>query len=60
MLCPEIHGETGLDSLAGGSLLGEAHNRAVSYERAVPRMFEVISQQHTNRSSDLMNHLCYP
>lgn len=50
MLCPEIHGDSGLDSLAGGSLLpGNAVAANRQYARAVPRMFEVISRHYADR-----------
>ncbi len=50
MHCPEIHGESGLDSLAGGSLLTSSiATTGRQYARAVPRMFEVISQHFASR-----------
>lgn len=53
MLCPEIHGETGLDCLAGGSILDplQGDPQSANYERAVPRMFAVISQHHASRQT---------
>ncbi len=55
MLCPEIHGDSGLDSLAGRSLLtGNTHGKAAvnqQHSRAVPRMFEVISRHHAERQA---------
>ena len=55
MLCPEIHGDSGLDSLAGRSLLTGLTRSSIAadrqYARAVPRMFEVISRHHAERQA---------
>ena len=44
-LCPEIHGESGLDGPHGGALLSRASRSALPH-KAVPFMFERIAAEH--------------
>lgn len=52
MLCPEIHGDSGLDGPHGGHLLAAApaaEAPPLLYPRAVPRMYERISMHYAER-----------
>lgn len=49
MLCPEIHGESGLDGPHGEPFWAAAAPPAMQYARAVPRMFERISMHYAER-----------
>ena len=57
LLCPEIHGDSGLDGPQGKPLLdGTVAAPAQRYARAVPRMYERIATHYAERSVRCHDH----
>jgi inosine-uridine nucleoside N-ribohydrolase len=57
LLCPEIHGDTGLDGPHGGPVLPHSKRQAIP-GKAVIVMFEAIQQQHRQHPQQRVQLVC--